>query len=54
MISIGSTVTVRGIAYPVTITNIINTANITGYAGKYNVKGVEMNISWIPSGLITY
>ena len=52
MISIGTTVTVKGVAYPVTITNIIHASSMTGYAGKYNVKGVEMTISWIPSGLI--
>lgn len=53
MYNIGSTVMVRGVVSPVTITGVIHTNGLVGYSGNYILQGVEMTISWIPHGLIS-
>ena len=52
MYNIGAIVSVRGIAEPVAITNIIRAGGMIGYAGTYTSNGVSMTISWIPLALI--
>jgi hypothetical protein len=52
MYNVGEIISVKGIAEPVTIIDIIRAGAMIGYAGKYTKSGIEMTISWIPLALI--